>query len=520
MSAVTLASPLADGARAVSVGRSGPAGDSATPFDAALDQVRDLAAGEQADVAATSDSDADADGDAGSRSDPQGLPTQTATDVMAAAALLGDAGGILPLVGAQSVRGSERGPSTEGSRAQAVGGPVEGEARLAHDLGLARGAAIVGGSAAVDGASAAGTAPGATTAAARATAVDAWERPAASASASATGSSPVSAPEETVAPTVMQPSPPSSPPAERISAPADLIRISAPVDLERISARADVSRGTDPGRTSAPTDLPAAATSAPNADAPAAGTGAASSSAATASAPPADGAAPARFDDVARRVDGTRVVVSTAVDGGDAGEARAPAAPTPAPGAGSAAPATVGVAQPVPVAPTGAPTGVPAVVPDAPRGVAAQIAPAVLSIAQRPAGTHQLTMTVNPDSLGPVTVRAHIGHAGDVQLELVGGTDAGRDALRSIVADLRRDLAAVAPHATLAVSTASADANAGRGGQPGADGASSGQGAPRDGAREQSDRRPAADRIDGFAPVVRISTSTRAGVGEGLDTFA
>uniref|UniRef100_UPI0028962DF1 hypothetical protein n=1 Tax=Microbacterium sp. TaxID=51671 RepID=UPI0028962DF1 len=105
--------------------------------------------------------------------------------------------------------------------------------------------------------------------------------------------------------------------------------------------------------------------------------------------------------------------------------------------------------------------------------------------------------------------------------ELIGGTDAGRDALRSIVADLRRDLAAVAPHATLSVSTASsADASAGRGGQPGADGASSDQGSSRDGAPEQGGRRSANDHGDDLAHIIRISTSTRAGVGEGLDIFA
>src|SRR5690606_3041534 len=94
------------------------------------------------------------------------------------------------------------------------------------------------------------------------------------------------------------------------------------------------------------------------------------------------------------------------------------------------------VAAPAPSAPAG-------------RTVAAQVAPAVMSIVQRPSGTHQLTMTVSPESLGPVTVRAHISAAGDVRVELFGATDAGRDALRVIVADLRRDLAAVLPHASL-----------------------------------------------------------------------
>lgn len=161
------------------------------------------------------------------------------------------------------------------------------------------------------------------------------------------------------------------------------------------------------------------------------------------------------------------------------------------------------------------------VAPDGARTVAAQVAPVVLTIAQRPAGAHQLTMTVNPDSLGPVTVRAHIGQAGEVQVELIGGTDAGRDALKSIVADLRRDLAAVSPHATLSVSTGvAADPGSGRGGQPGSEAAAGDQGARRDDAPEQGARRPGTDRSDDLAHIIRITTSTRAGVGEGLDTFA
>ncbi|WP_241795422.1 flagellar hook-length control protein FliK, partial [Microbacterium sp. C5A9] len=217
------------------------------------------------------------------------------------------------------------------------------------------------------------------------------------------------------------------------------------------------------------------------------------------------------------------VAVATAADDAAAAGGHAPVAAVPSSGSASAAP-MAGVGQVTATAvPTAIPTAVPTSTPDAPRTVAAQVAPAVLSIAQRPAGTHHLTMTVNPDSLGPVTVRAHIGQGGEVQVELVGGTDAGRDALRSIVADLRRDLAAVAPHATLSVSTGtSAEASAGRGGQPGADGSATDQGTAREGARDQGGRRAAADRGDDLAHIIRLSTPSRAdvGIGEGLDIFA
>ncbi len=55
-------------------------------------------------------------------------------------------------------------------------------------------------------------------------------------------------------------------------------------------------------------------------------------------------------------------------------------------------------------------------------------------------GNHVLTISVTPETLGPVTVRAHV--SGDhVRIELVAPTDQARDALRSILTDLRRDLA-------------------------------------------------------------------------------
>nr|WP_201469898.1 flagellar hook-length control protein FliK [Microbacterium hydrocarbonoxydans] len=198
-----------------------------------------------------------------------------------------------------------------------------------------------------------------------------------------------------------------------------------------------------------------------------------------------------------------------------------PAAATAATGSGAGAASGLSAIAQTVVVPAAPVVAAGDVAPDAARTVAAQVAPVVLNIAQRPAGAHQLTMTVNPDSLGPVTVRAHISQAGEVQVELIGGTDAGRDALKSIVADLRRDLAAVSPHATLSVSTGvSADPGSARGGHPGAEASTGDQGARRDGAPEQRGHRPGSDRGDELAHLIRITTSTRAGVGEGLDTFA
>jgi flagellar hook-length control protein FliK len=81
-------------------------------------------------------------------------------------------------------------------------------------------------------------------------------------------------------------------------------------------------------------------------------------------------------------------------------------------------------------------------------------------------GEHTLTVRVSPDDLGPVTVKAHISGS-SVSIELASGTAAGRDALRALLSDLRRDLAVLVPHSSVAVTTA----DAGRGDQ-----ASSGSG--------------------------------------------
>ena len=59
-----------------------------------------------------------------------------------------------------------------------------------------------------------------------------------------------------------------------------------------------------------------------------------------------------------------------------------------------------------------------------------------------------LTLRVEPDSMGPVRVVAHIATDG-VRIELLGGTDHAREALRAALPDLRRDLAATGMRADL-----------------------------------------------------------------------
>ncbi len=176
----------------------------------------------------------------------------------------------------------------------------------------------------------------------------------------------------------------------------------------------------------------------------------------------------------------------------DAGPVLAPGAPAPASAAPSASAAPVSQLS------------------SAPAPLAAQVTPAVLSIVQRPAGTHQLTLTVNPDSLGPVTVRAHIGHAGEVQVELLAATDLGREAVRTILTDLRRDLAATMPQAQLHLASAlTADAGD-RGTQPG----------PQGGAGQEHADAPADARPQSPAPADHRHSAAPAVPGAGLDVFA
>jgi flagellar hook-length control protein FliK len=148
---------------------------------------------------------------------------------------------------------------------------------------------------------------------------------------------------------------------------------------------------------------------------------------------------------------------ATALASTEAGPSQAPtgsptAASTVAPvqAAASVAP-TQPVTPPVPTAAT-AQTQAPT--------YAAQVAGPVFSLASAGKGEHVMTVTVTPENLGPVTVRAVVG-AESVRVELFAPTDAGRDALRAIMPDLRRDLAATGMSASLDLSSDNAPADRG-----------------------------------------------------------
>lgn len=81
-----------------------------------------------------------------------------------------------------------------------------------------------------------------------------------------------------------------------------------------------------------------------------------------------------------------------------------------------------------------------------------QLTGPVIALARSAQGQHSITLTVSPENLGPVTVRAHIVGS-SIRLELHSPSDAGRDALRVILADLRRDLSVAAPGASVDVSS-------------------------------------------------------------------
>ncbi len=68
-----------------------------------------------------------------------------------------------------------------------------------------------------------------------------------------------------------------------------------------------------------------------------------------------------------------------------------------------------------------------------------QLAKPLFTLAGAPHGQHIMTLKVSPEDLGPLTVRAQIDAAG-VRIELFAAGDAGRDAVRGILPELRKEL--------------------------------------------------------------------------------
>jgi flagellar hook-length control protein FliK len=127
-----------------------------------------------------------------------------------------------------------------------------------------------------------------------------------------------------------------------------------------------------------------------------------------------------------------------------------PAAGRVAPGVPAIAPAGPAPTLNAPAAP--APSApMPSALPER-AAVAAQLTAPIASLRAAGDGEHVMVVRVSPDSIGPVRVRAHIGAEG-VRIELLGATDAAREALKVALPDLRRDLIVAGLPADLSLST-------------------------------------------------------------------
>lgn len=99
-------------------------------------------------------------------------------------------------------------------------------------------------------------------------------------------------------------------------------------------------------------------------------------------------------------------------------------------------------------------------VPQAATPLNEQLALPLLALRTAGAGTHVLTLTVSPDSIGPVTVRAHV--SGDtLRIELSAPTAQGTDALKSMLTDLKRDLSQGGATSALSVASSNSDGSVG-----------------------------------------------------------
>ncbi|WP_127126468.1 flagellar hook-length control protein FliK [Georgenia sp. SYP-B2076] len=191
------------------------------------------------------------------------------------------------------------------------------------------------------------------------------------------------------------------------------------------------------------------------------------------------------------------------------GVAPSPAVAAPSPAASTAAPALPVIAQ-TPAVTAAAPAApLVSTTPSTPVPLTEQLTGPLARLRTAPAGDHVLTLRVDPEHLGPVRVVAHINGEG-VRIELFGGTDASREALRHVMTDLRRDLAATGLNANLQLGQdRGGDALSNQGG-----GLNSRQAAPDKARTEDA-------RADGPGQAPPSSTTpTVPGRPGGLDLFA
>lgn len=133
-----------------------------------------------------------------------------------------------------------------------------------------------------------------------------------------------------------------------------------------------------------------------------------------------------------------------------------------------------------------------------PAPLQAQLAKPVFTLAAAGNGEHVMTMKVTPEELGTVTVRAVIGPEG-VRMELFA-SDTGRDAVKAIMPDLRRELAAAGFNASLDLGT---------GARPDSQGAP-GDGRRRPGAEPRAQNEPGTTHEDPYPAIRRMFTDGAA----------
>lgn len=154
----------------------------------------------------------------------------------------------------------------------------------------------------------------------------------------------------------------------------------------------------------------------------------------------------------------------TSGTGGAAPSAAVPDVPAAPADAGAVPPAAARIempvaAQPVAAAPGGA-TESQAPVRAGTAPLPQQLGAPAFALAQAavdaPGGTSTITVTVAPDDLGPITIRASISADG-TRLEFFSTTDGGRDALRQALPDLRREASSSGLSASLDLGTGTPD---------------------------------------------------------------
>lgn len=116
----------------------------------------------------------------------------------------------------------------------------------------------------------------------------------------------------------------------------------------------------------------------------------------------------------------------------------------------------------------------------------------IASLAAGPNGERTLSVNIAPEALGPISVKALLGGDG-IRMELSAPTDAGREALRAMLPELRRELAATGS-GTIMLSTGT-DSSSTSGGHTGSQNAGGGDarpftGAPSPGMRTRGEPAP------------------------------